>query len=209
MSTKGPAEDQTIGTLPSAEISTPSSVDTQARSTGTAVENTLTELSPEQAKTLITLKANFDKHPGKFLEVQWPEVEAKLNKEPAKLATLQKLINRGGEPTVTAKIGDKFRFDELSKESPVGSRGLNWKQAYENAKTLGEGVQLMNKDVYNSFKVEKDILLDPDTWSWLDDSPKEVEKTKKAFIGGGGRVHKHYLKHNCFPNTGFRCSLEV
>lgn len=167
--------------------------------------STAQELSPEQAQTLAALKSNQEIKEAKLhTGIQWAEIEAKLRKNPEKLTVLSRLIDRGGEPTVTAKLSNgNFRFDELSKDSPHGHRDVNYDQAAQIATELG--AQLMEPTVYDSFREKID--LDFNTWSWLRTS-EEVRKTGLAFSGFKGYSRKR-VAYGHFPSTGLRCSLEV
>jgi len=163
------------------------------------------ELSPERAATLSTLQANQTSKEAKLKTgIEWAEVEAKLRKSPEKLDVLTRLIARGGEPTVAARLSNgNFRFDELSAESPTGNRDVNFDQAEALATQLG--AELMEPSVYDSFRGK--IALDQGTWSWLRTS-KQVRETGCAFVGGNGSSYKHDAFGHA-QDTGLRCSLEV
>lgn len=185
-------------------VATSIEADSDSHSSQAEPKVNTTELSPE-AQTISTLKANFEAKEGKLqTRIKWAEVEAKLRKSPEKLAVLQKLIDRGGEPTVTAKVGGNFRFDELSAESPIGNRDVNFDQAEKVASDLG--AELTEPTVYNTFK-SKGIILDIDTYSWLRTSA-EVRKTRRAFYGGRGLSFKGGARSHR-QDGGLRCSLEV
>lgn len=164
------------------------------------------ELSPEQLQTIATLKANFDAKEAQLqTAIKWPEVHAKLKKTPEKLVVLKRLIDRGGEPTLTAQLPNgKFRFDELSAESPAGHRGIDAVRAEEIAKELG--AELTEPEVYATFR-PKGIVLDKNTFSWLR-TTNEVRRTGDAFIGYNGFSGKRYAGARA-PYAGLRCSLEV
>lgn len=163
------------------------------------------ELSPEHEITLAKLKANQGSKEAKLKTgIEWAEVEAKLRKSPEKLTILGHLVDRGGEPTVTAKLSNgNFRFDELSAESPIGNRNLDFDQAEKVVSDLG--AEFMEPSVYNSFQGK--IALDSASGSWLR-TTKEVRKSNYALFGYHGSstpVHS-YNQDQMF---GLRCSLEV
>jgi len=182
------------------------------------------ELSPEQVQTLSALKScHKRKENGLQTGLNWAEVEAKLQKSPEKLAILARLIARGGEPTVTAKLSNgNFRFDELSEESPRGHRG----DSLFEYQLKSIGAELMEPDVYDSFRGK--VRLDYSTWSRLRGSGfyghrnksgyrysfnvilSEMEKevgVKIAFMQEDLGSGSHYLDH--LEKVGFRCSVEV
>ncbi|MFA4815299.1 MAG: DUF4256 domain-containing protein [Candidatus Gracilibacteria bacterium] len=164
------------------------------------------ELSPEHAQTLSTLKSNQESKEDRLkTDLEWGEVEAKLRKSPEKLNVLARLIARGGEPTVTARLSnDKFRFDELSPESPTGDRDIDFDRAEQIATELG--AELTEPTVYDSFQ-PKGIVLDKNTWSWLR-TTKEVRRTDSASQGKLGRSDETN-PNNHSRHGGLRCSLEV
>lgn len=163
------------------------------------------ELSPESMRTLATLRGNFEsREPQLRTSIEWDEVENKLRKSPEKLTILSRLIARGGEPTVTAKLPNgSFRFDELSEESPQGHRDVDYDRAVQIATKLG--AVLMEPDVYDSFRGK--MQLDFHTWSWLR-TPEEVRNTGDAFAGSRG-ISCQYDAYGHHPDLGLRCSLEV
>lgn len=164
------------------------------------------ELSPEQLNTLTTLKANQTSKETKLKTgLEWSEVEAKLKKSPEKLTVLARLIARGGEPTATARLSNgNFRFDELSEESPIGDRTVDFDRVEEIAEKLG--AEPTKFEVYDTFG-SKGIVLDKNTVSWLQ-TPKRVREHGYAYFGRNGRAHKNYVMSPDQGN-GLRCSLEV
>ena len=75
---------------------------------------------------LNTLKSRFEKHPQRHLNIDWSDVEARLNKQPQKLAILQAMEDTGGEPDVIGRDQStgEFLFVDCSPESPKGRRSV-------------------------------------------------------------------------------------
>ena len=168
-------------------------------------EDTVLEFTLEQELSLKCLKGHFEENESALKTgLDWAEVETKLRKNPKKLGILRRLIIRGGEPTVTAILPNgNFRFDELSRLSPLGHRDIDLDAAEKTAEALG--VELMEPSVCASFKGK--VSLDFLTFSWLK-TTKEERSTGLGMGSCGGEIRKGpVIGHH--PNTGFRCSVEV
>ena len=62
------------------------------------------ELSPEQHKLLIALKARFEKNMKRHKGLEWAKVQAKLEANSGKMWSLNEMEISGGEPDVVALI---------------------------------------------------------------------------------------------------------
>lgn len=63
--------------------------------------NNKKELSPEQRnELLVTLKARFEKNMSLHSDIEWANVETKLEAHPQKLWSLHEMERTGGEPDV-------------------------------------------------------------------------------------------------------------
>ena len=90
------------------------------------------DLSPEQRTELLAeLRDRFDKNPDRHKGVDWANVEAKLDTDPAKLWSLYEMERTGGEPDVVGidKKTDEYHFVDCSAESPAGRRSLCYDDA--------------------------------------------------------------------------------
>jgi Protein of unknown function (DUF4256) len=59
------------------------------------------ELAPKQRTELLSiLKARFEKHMNRHKGLEWPKVQARLEKSAYKLWSLNEMENTGGEPDV-------------------------------------------------------------------------------------------------------------
>src|SRR5690554_7979325 len=90
------------------------------------------KLSKNQTEELLkTLKARFQKNMQRHKGISWDSVQAKLEKHPAKLASLYAMEETGGEPDVVGydKKADVYFFFDCAPESPKGRRSLCYDEA--------------------------------------------------------------------------------
>src|SRR5919199_1496509 len=85
------------------------------------------ELSSEQREELLkTLKARFEKNMHRHKGLEWAKVQAKLERNPEKLWSLNEMERTGGEPDVVGhdKKTGEYIFYDCSVESPKGRRSI-------------------------------------------------------------------------------------
>jgi hypothetical protein len=90
-------------------------------------EATGKELSPERREELLrALKARFEKNMNRHKNLEWAEVQAKLEADTGKLWSLNEMERTGGEPDVVGhdKKTGEYIFYDCSAESPKGRRSL-------------------------------------------------------------------------------------
>jgi hypothetical protein len=95
------------------------------------------ELPLKQSKELIAvLKARFEKHSNRHPNIEWPKVQLKLEANPGKLWSLQKMEETSGEPDVVGfdKKTDEYIFYDCSAESPKGRRSYCYDNEALNAR---------------------------------------------------------------------------
>ena len=147
-------------------------------------------LSAEQKYDLIkSLKDRFYVNEFLHKKIKWIDVRESLENNPAKLWSLLQLELTGGEPDVIGEEYDEFIFGDCSMESPVGRRDIVY-DAEAQKYLMGQGlfsvcngnavdiaggfhVDLMDEVQYRS--LQKIILLDLNTWSWLK-TPWKIRK---------------------------------
>jgi hypothetical protein len=178
-----------------------------------------TELSPEQLAFMATLKTRYERNQHGIAchrSIAWAKVEAKLSANPAKLDSLKKMDDSGGEPELTGAEGEEFLFDELAPKLP-GSRALTYWTAVAKAKAMGGGAKLMRPERYEMLGNDMGIVMDGgNSWVWLDSENPHPKYGKLAYnhalygiqVNGEARVGA-YDAFNLFPGGGFRCSLRV
>ncbi|WP_439559470.1 DUF4256 domain-containing protein [Dyadobacter sp.] len=182
------------------------------------------QLSADQASELLaTLKARFEKNKNRHKGIEWEQVQAKLEAEPAKLWTLDEMEVTGGEPDVVGmdkKTGEYLFFD-CSPETPKDRRSLCYdRQAWESRKAnkpentamdvaAEMGIELLTEEEYQELQQLGNF--DQKTSSWLK-TPEDVRKAGGA-IFGDRRFGRVFIYHNgadsYYAARGFRGVLRV
>src|SRR5213082_2245697 len=95
-------------------------------------------LSKKQRDDLLkTLKARFEQNMNRHKDVQWAQLQARLEANPDKLWTLNEMERTGGEPDVVGfdKQTGEYIFYDCSAESPRGRRSVCYdREALESRK---------------------------------------------------------------------------
>lgn len=165
------------------------------------------KLSPEQREELLeVLKARFAKNMSRHKGLEWDEVEAKLEANPAKLWTLQDMERTGGEPDVVGydKKTGEFIFYDCSAESPDGRRSLCYdREALESRKehkpknnamdvAAAMGIEILTEEQYRA--LQELGKFDTKTSSWLQ-TPADIRKLGGA-IFADFRFGRVFVYHN-------------
>jgi hypothetical protein len=181
-------------------------------------------LSPEQRSTLISvLKDRFDKNPNRHKNLEWANVQAKLEANPGKLWSLNEMERTGGEPDV---IGyntntNEYLFYDCSAESPKDRRSVCYdREALESRKenkpknsavTMASemGIELLTEEQYR--ELQQFGNFDTKTSSWIK-TPAEIRKLGGA-IFADFRYGTVFVYHNgaesYYAARGFRGLLRV
>ncbi|MGA3598644.1 DUF4256 domain-containing protein [Lysinibacillus agricola] len=182
------------------------------------------ELSPEQCEELLkTLKARFEKNMNRHKELEWAEVQAKLETNTEKLWSLNEMEGTGGEPDVVGhdqKTGE-YIFYDCSAESPKGRRSVCYdREALESRKkhkpennaidmATAMGIELLTEEQYR--ELQKLENFDMKTSSWVQ-TPANIRKLGGA-IFCDYRYDTVFVYHNgaesYYAARGFRGSLRV
>lgn len=181
-------------------------------------------LLPEnQRELLMTLRTRFEKNPSRHKGLDWANVEARLETNPAKLWSLNEMERTGGEPDVIgfdAQTGE-FLFMDCSSESPRDRRSLCYDQkALDDRKenkpsgsALGMaemmGIEILTEEQYRELQQLGEF--DLKTSSWLK-TPPGVRKLGGAIFGD--RRYDHvFIYHNgadsYYAARGFRGALII
>ena len=181
-------------------------------------------LSPKECEDLLKiLKARFEKNMDRHKDLQWIEVENKLNNNPEKLWSLNEMEETGGEPDVVNvdERTSEYLFYDCSVESPEGRRNLCYDpEALESRKKFkpndsavnmaaAMGIELLTEQQYR--ELQKLGIFDLKTSSWVK-TPENIRK-----LGGAVFCDRRYdtvfLYHNgaesYYAARGFRGSLRV
>lgn len=181
-------------------------------------------MSPQQQEELLgILQARFGKNRNRHTDLEWRDVQAKLEANGAKLWSLGEMERTGGEPDVVGfdSATGEYLFYDCSAESPKGRRsacydreGLESRKEHKpehNAMDMAAamGVVLLTEDEYR--ELQKLGPFDQKTSSWLH-TPDPIRKLGGALYGDY-RYGRVFVYHNGAPSyyavRGFRGSLRV
>ena len=172
---------------------------------------------------LKTLHARFMKNMKHHPNIDWVDVQKKLESNPGKLWSLNEMERTGGEPDVVGydeKTGE-FIFFDCSPETPAERRNLCYdRQALDARKehkpassaldmAAEMGIEVLTEEQYQL--LQSLGAFDTKTSSWLQ-TPPEIRKLGGAIFGD--RRYDHvFIYHNgadsYYSVRGFRGSLRV
>lgn len=181
-------------------------------------------LTKEQSEELLwVLKTRFEKNMNCHKDLEWSEVQAKLEANTEKLWSLYEMERTGGEPDVIVhdKKTDEYIFYDCSAESPKGRRSLcyDW-EALESRKEYKPennvidmattmGIELLTEEQYRD--LQKLGNFDTKTSNWIK-TPSEIRKLGGA-IFADFRYGNVFVYHNgaesYYAARGFRGSLSI
>lgn len=182
------------------------------------------KLSPEQQTELISiLKTRFAKNMNRHKDIEWADVQVKLEAAAEKLWSLNEMEITGGEPDVVAfdKNTDEYVFYDCVAESPKGRRSvcydheaLEARKEYKPANSAvamaaDMGIELLNEEQYR--ELHKLGKFDAKTSSWIK-TPAGIRKLGGA-IFADYRYETIFIYHNgaesYYAARGFRGALRV
>ena len=182
------------------------------------------KLSQEQREELLTaLRARFEKNINRHKNLEWREIQAKLEANPEKLWSLGEMERTGGEPDVVGfdKETGEYIFYDCSAESPKGRRSVCYdRPALESRKehkpennavdmAAAIGIELLTEAQYR--ELQKLGNFDMKTSSWLQ-TPSDIRKLGGA-IFGDYRYGTVFVYHNgaqsYYGARAFRGCLKV
>ena len=182
------------------------------------------ELAPKQRDQLLAvLKARFETNMGRHAGLVWVEVQARLEVQLVKLASLAEMERTGGEPDVVERLkkSGEFVFMDCSVQSPKGRISFCYdREALDRRKeqkpkncvldaAAEMGVEVLTEQEYLS--LQKLGEFDTKSSSWLK-TPAEIRKLGGA-IYGDRRYNRVFIGHNgaesYYSGRGFRGSLRV
>jgi hypothetical protein len=182
------------------------------------------KLSAEQREELLrTLEARFGKNMKRHKGVEWSKVKARLESQPEKLWSLDKMEETGGEPDVVGqdtKTGE-YIFSDCSAQTPSGRVSLCYDDealaARKEHKPKGSavgmatamGVELLTEQEY--FELQKLGEFDTKRSSWIK-TPAEIRNLGGALYCDR-RYGRVFVGHNgadsYYSGRAFRASLRV
>lgn len=156
-------------------------------------------------------------------DLDWAKVQAKLEKVPVKLWSLEEMEISGGEPDVIGfdKKNNEFIFCDCSEESPKGRRSicydgeaLNSRKEHKPKNSAIDmaaemGIEILDEDQYR--ELQKLGNFDTKTSSWIK-TPPEIRKLGGALFCDR-RYNTVFAYHNgaesYYAVRGFRGILRV
>ena len=183
-----------------------------------------TALKEKQREELFrALRARFEKNMNRHKDLEWDEVQAKLEANTWKLWSLNEMERTGGEPDVVGydKKTGEYVFYDCSAESPKGRRSVCYdREALESRKEFkpkdtaldmatAMGIEVLTEEQYR--ELQQLGSFDTKTSSWLK-TPSEIRKLGGAIFAD--RRYDHvFVYHNgaesYYAARGFRGVLRV
>jgi len=162
----------------------------------------------------IKLKSRFEENKYLHEGVDWEKVIATLIANPIALKSINEMEKAGHEPNVYNADDDGFDIGTCSKETPIKSRKVNFKNAKELANV--RGFDLMTPDQYKEKlqkKLPREERFDAHSACWLETSDEEYYNTNEFAYVGNCRDGLPYITKQdgkrTNPNLGWRGSLRV
>jgi hypothetical protein len=187
-------------------------------------KNNKKKLSPGQLKELLgVLKARFEKNRNRHKDLEWAQVQARLEAHTVKPWSLHEMERTGGEPDVVGrdKKTGEYIFYDCSAESPKGRRSLCYdREALDSRKehkprdsatdmAAAMGIELLTEEQYR--ELQKLANFDTATSSWVK-TPSDIRKLGGALFCDR-RFNTVFVYHNgaesYYAARGFRGSLRV
>lgn len=182
------------------------------------------DLSPKQrAELLAALKDRFEKNMDRHKGLEWAKVQARLDANPEKLWSLNKMERTGGEPDVVGydkKSGECVFFD-CSAQTPADRTSLCYddealksrKEHKPRGSAVGlaaaMGIEILTEEEYLALQQLGDF--DTKRSSWLK-TPVEMRKLGGALYGES-RYNRIFIGCNgaesYYGGRGFRGSLRI
>jgi len=182
------------------------------------------ELSAEKREELLSaLKARFEKNMKRHKDLEWANVQVRLEATTEKMWSLNEMEKTGGEPDVVGqdKKTGEYIFYDCSAESPEGRRNVCYdREALEARKAnkpatsamdlaAAMGIEILTEEQYR--ELQKLGNFDTKTSSWLK-TPAEIRKLGGAIFAD--RRYDHvFVYHNgadsYYGARAFRGSLRV
>ena len=181
-------------------------------------------LSAKQRDALLkTLSARFDEHKHRHPDIEWTNVQARLESNGAKLWSLNEMEQSGGEPDVV--VVDAARreivFVDCSAQSPKGRRSVCYDRKALAARRENKpknsavdmatamGAALLTVSEYQ--RLQEVDTFDTATSSWVE-TPARIRELGGALFCDR-RYDTVFVYHNgadaYYAARGFRCRLTV
>jgi len=182
------------------------------------------ELAPKESEELLNiLRTRFEKHKNRHENIDWANVQAKLEANTEKLWSLHEMEKTGGEPDVIGfdKKSGAYLFCDCATETPKGRRSVCYdREAQESRKehkpesnaiemATNMGIEILSEEQYRELQQLENF--DMKTSSWLK-TPSEIRELGGA-IFADFRYGNVFVYHNgvqsYYSARGFRGLLRV
>ncbi|MCH7350357.1 MULTISPECIES: DUF4256 domain-containing protein [unclassified Acinetobacter] len=182
------------------------------------------KLDSEQVAVLLgILKTRFEKNMHRHKNLNWADIEDRLQQQPEKLWSLNQMEDTGGEPDVVSfdVKASEIIFYDCAVETPKGRRSLCYDRAAlemrkehkpeNNAVEVADaiGVELLTEEEYRQLQSVEHF--DLKTSSWVK-TPQDVRKLGGAIFCDSryGRVFTyHNGAQSYYATRGFRGRLKI
>jgi len=186
--------------------------------------HTRKDSSSQQNEEIIKkLKTRFEKNMHRHQNIQWTNVQAKLEADSQKLQILSEMERTGGEPDVVGydKNTNEYIFYDCSEESPKGRRNTCYDQEGQESRKSGKpqnnavdmaaamGIEILTEEQYR--ELQKLGEFDTKTSSWVK-TPSNIRKLGGAIFCDfryGNVFTYHNGAESYYAARGFRSSLRV
>ncbi len=142
----------------------------------------------KQCAILEGMKTRFHENRGRHPELEWPDVEKRLEDNPDALEILSRMEESGGEPDTIGVDEDSGRiiFCDCSKESPAGRRSLCYDDTALQKRAKNPpagsavhqaeetGVRLMTEKLYRRLQTLGEYDLKTSSWIETPDSIRRL-----------------------------------
>ncbi|XDD53096.1 DUF4256 domain-containing protein [Leptospira sp. WS4.C2] len=182
------------------------------------------EISAKQLEDLIkTLKNRFEKNMDRHRDIEWAQLQSKLESNMEKLWSLYEMERTGGEPDLVGydKKADEYIFFDCSTESPKDRRSVCYdRKALDGRKenkpknsaidmAIKMGIELLTEQQYK--ELQKIGNFDTKTSSWIL-TPASIRNLGGALFADF-RYGTVFVYHNgadsYYAARGFRGSLRI
>ncbi|KAA0546849.1 DUF4256 domain-containing protein [Bacillus sp. BGMRC 2118] len=177
----------------------------------------------EREKLIDVLRVRFEKNMHRHSDLDWDNVQSRLEANTEKLWSLHEMERTGGEPDVVGcdKETGEYIYYDCSPESPLGRRSVCYdREALESRKkhkpensaiemATEMGIEILTEEQYRELQQLDE--LDKKTSSWVH-TPVNIRKLGGA-IFCDRRYNTIFMYHNgadsYYASRGFRGALRV
>ncbi|WP_113637391.1 DUF4256 domain-containing protein [Nubsella zeaxanthinifaciens] len=182
------------------------------------------KLTPQQSQELLSiLKIRFEKNIKRHPNLQWHNIQAKLEASPEKLWSLNEMDITDGEPDVVAydETTNTYTFVDCAAESPKGRRSLCYDHAALEARKEHKpsdsavnmanemGIELLNEVQYRELQTLGEFDLKTSSWIQTPDLIRQLD----GALFCDRRYNTVFVYHNgaqsYYAARGFRGLLKV